>query len=139
MYQVFVYGTLKEGFPNYRFNKGQRISGSFITKHRYPLYIIASDDFCPWLVFDEGQGYCIKGQLFSVSADALQEMDELEQITLENGYRRSELAVISETTGEEQLVFVYGRPLEHLATADIHQVLSDEYTLEHASLYCDDL
>ena len=37
---VFVFGTLKEGFPNFRINKGIRVVGEFVTVQRFPLHLI---------------------------------------------------------------------------------------------------
>ena len=134
MYQVFVFGTLKEGFPNFNINKASRVKGAFLTKKRYPLYLIG-DRYAPWLVLDEGNGHQIRGQVFEVDDVVLADMDELERINQEDGYRRVELTVISEESGEEMTVFVYGKPLEQLHDADIKLELKGEYKLEHARLY----
>jgi gamma-glutamylcyclotransferase (GGCT)/AIG2-like uncharacterized protein YtfP len=39
---VFVFGTLKEGFPNFTVNRGVRVPGSFSTCSAYPLYLVAA-------------------------------------------------------------------------------------------------
>ncbi|WP_285414832.1 hypothetical protein [Variovorax sp. efr-133-TYG-130] len=31
---VFVFGTLKEGFPNFTTNRGKRVAGEFVTVER---------------------------------------------------------------------------------------------------------
>ena len=42
---VFVFGTLKEGFPNFATNRGVRVPGAFTTKYRYPPLCILSSKF----------------------------------------------------------------------------------------------
>ncbi len=41
---VFVFGTLKQGFPNFATNRGCRVSetetGRYRTQQRYPLYLV---------------------------------------------------------------------------------------------------
>jgi gamma-glutamylaminecyclotransferase len=134
MFNIFVYGTLKEGFPNYKTNKGRRINGHFVTINRYPLYLIG-ERFSPWLILKEGEGHNVRGQVFSLSVDALYEMDKLERISEPDGYRRVKLTVVSETTGEEQVVFAYGKPVEQLSDADVRKEINGDYTPEYASLY----
>ena len=134
MYNVFVFGTLKEGFPNFKTNKGSRLAGSFLTKNTYPLYLIG-DRYIPWLVLDEENGYQIKGEVYYVSEAALAEMDELEQISETDGYRRVELDVYCEKTGKGFKGQVYGKTLDQLPDVKIQCELKNEYTLEHAKLY----
>ena len=134
MHQVFVFGTLKEGFPNFKINKGTRLKGTFVTKNRYPLYLIG-ERYSPCLVLDEGSGYNIKGQVFTVDEAALRDMDKLERISESDGYRRVELTVVSEDSGEELVVFAYGKAIEQMDGAQLQSETIDEYTLEHSSLY----
>ena len=134
MYQVFVYGTLKEGFPNYGINKGIRLTGTFITKNRYPLYLVG-DRYSPWLVLDVGSGHHVKGQVFSVDEPTLRDMDKLERITEFDGYRRVELSVVSLDSNEEFIVFTYGKPVNQLNGAQLQSDPLDEYKIEHSSLY----
>lgn len=134
MYQVFIYGTLKEGFPNFRFNKGIRLKGTFVTKNRYPFYLVG-ERYSPWLVLDKGSGKNIKGQVFTVDEPTLNNMDELERIHESDGYQRVELIVISEDSGEELVVFAYGKPKEQMDGAQLQSEPIDEYKLEHSSFY----
>ena len=84
---VFVFGTLKEGFPNFATNKGVRVGGSFITVERYPLYLVG-ERFSPWLIHAAGEGERVVGQVFKVDQVTLKAMDVLERITEPDGYRR---------------------------------------------------
>ena len=134
MHQVFVYGTLKENFPNYNINKGKRLIGDYLTKGRYPLLIVGQR-FTPWLMLDEGNGHHIRGQVFTVSDATLADMDMLESVTHLDGYSRIEMTVISEQSGEELLVFAYGKPLQQLQGVVIQSTLDGEYTVEHSLRY----
>ena len=134
MYKVFVFGTLKEGFPNFKTNKGTRLTGRFVTKNTYPLYLIG-DRYTPWLVLDDENGYQIKGEVYSVSEAVLAELDELEQTSETDGYRRVELDVYCEITDKNFKGQVYGKNLDQMTAVKIQCVLKNEYTLEHAKLY----
>ena len=63
--RVFVYGTLKEGFPNFGTNTGTRIPGLFVTKERYPLYLVGQRH-SPWMINTPGKGTQVIGQVFEV-------------------------------------------------------------------------
>jgi len=134
VHNIFVFGTLKEGFPNFAVNKGKRISGGFFTREKYPLLLVG-ERFSPWLILDEGSGFNVKGQVFCASDDVLLEMDKLERISEADGYRRIELPVISEADESEILVYAYAKSLQQVDAAEIRMELPGEYTLEHASLY----
>ena len=134
MHKIFVYGTLKEGFPNDKINKGSRLEGDYLTKNRYPLYLVGKR-FSPWLMLEKGNGHNVRGQVFTVNDATLAEMDKLERINELDGYRRIELTVISEESDEKLLVFAYGKPVEQLDSAEIQLELNGEYKLEHALLY----
>lgn len=131
---VFVFGTLKEGFPNFHRNQGSRIPGVFKTVESYPLYLVG-ERYSPWLVLAAGEGHPVIGQVFCVDDVALAEMDALERITQRDGYRRLEIEVMNVDTGLKQRVWVYGKPTASLPTADIRVELEGDYLLEHAALY----
>ena len=87
---IFVYGTLKEGFPNFHFNPGRRIPGTYRTRQALPFYVVQlrDEDRAPWLVNQPGQGVQVSGQVFEVDAATLQSMDEFEEVGLPTGYVR---------------------------------------------------
>lgn len=87
---IFVYGTLKEGFPNFHFNPGRRIPGTYRTRQALPFYVVQlrDEDRAPWLVNKPGQGVQVSGQVFEVDAATLQSMDEFEEVGLPTGYVR---------------------------------------------------
>ena len=134
MNPVFVFGTLKQGFPNASTNKGSRVAGEYVTKHRYPLYLVG-ERHSPWLVLNEGEGFQVRGQVFRVDAATLVDMDQLERTHETDGYRRVEMTVISKSTSEEMLVFVYVKTQQQLEAVLVQLGPIAEYELEHASLY----
>ncbi len=134
MYPVFLFGTLKQGFPNSSRNKGSRVPGEFLTKNRYPLYLVG-ERHSPWLMLSKGEGFQVRGQVFMVDEASLGDMDRLERIHEADGYRRVRIPVFSESTNEELLVFVYGKPPQQLEGMLVQLGPIAEYGLEHSSLY----
>lgn len=100
---IFVYGTLKEGFPNFARNPGQRLPGTFRTRQPFPLYVVQllHEDRAPWLVNQPGQGMRVSGQIFEVDDATLRAMDRFEEVGLPSGYARCtlELEPADETGG----------------------------------------
>jgi gamma-glutamylaminecyclotransferase len=134
MKKVFVFGTLKEGFPNFKSNNGVRFRKDFETEEHFPLYLIG-ERCSPWLILNPGNGCRIQGQVFSVTDAALTEMDRLERINEPDGYRRVEIKVICKESGEQFTVYVYGKPKEQLVESEVSYALAGEYSLKHADLY----
>jgi gamma-glutamylaminecyclotransferase len=130
---LFVYGSLKEGFPNFHVNKGRRLAGEFHTLQPYPLYLVAGR--LPCLLPAPGAGLQVQGQLFEVSAEALAQMDTLERVGQPGGYTRS-LIEVQRIDGATALP-----PIEAFVYLQTHAILQSEgthlgplalYTLEHA-------
>lgn len=90
---IFVYGTLKEGFPNHFRNAGRRLAGHFRTRQRFPFYVVQlpNEDRAPWLLNLPGEGHHVVGQVFEVDAAELQAMDAFEEVHLPTGYVRAEV------------------------------------------------
>ncbi|BFM47969.1 gamma-glutamylcyclotransferase family protein [Marinomonas sp. THO17] len=134
MVRVFVYGTLKEGFPNFHLNHGKRLDGDFVTQQSFPLYLIG-ERHSPWLMLSAGLGHPIKGQVFSVSDEILAAMDKLERCDQANGYKRVTVQVMCLQTGNVLEVYMYGKPSILLDIKEIKAELHGEYGQEHARLY----
>lgn len=134
--RVFVFGTLKEGFPNFATNSGTRVPGTFVTLDRYPLYLVG-ERHTPWMLDTPGQGEYVIGQVFDVDAEALERMDVLEQVGEPDGYDRMQINVRSESAqiDTELPVHAYFKHPRNLAGARIMAGPFAEYTLEHAALY----
>src|SRR5262245_57080429 len=133
---VFVFGTLKQGFPNFRVNRGTRVPGEFVTAQRLPLYLVG-ERYSPWLIYAPGQGHHVAGQVFQVGNATLEQMDALERTSESDGYKRLSIEVIAQgaLSGEHLLVFAYLKQPEQFNPANARLGPLAEYTLEHAALY----
>lgn len=93
MHLVFVYGTLKRGFPYFdTAMRAHRFIGRARTRDRYPL-VIAGKWYSPVLIFEPGVGQRVSGELFEVGEAGLAELDDFEGTDSPVGYRRVRLAV----------------------------------------------
>mgnify|MGYP003382340006 CR=1 FL=1 len=115
---IFVYGTLKEGFPNHARNSGWRIPGTFRTRLRYPFYVVRlpNEDRAPWLVNSPGQGCLVTGQVFEVDGATLQAMDVFEEVGLPQGYVRIDLELETDDSPQHVLRTHAYVKLEHQLT-----------------------
>jgi gamma-glutamylaminecyclotransferase len=135
---IFVYGTLKEGFPNFPRNVGRRVPGSFRTTLPFPFYVVQlpNEDRAPWLMNSPGQGHQVSGQVFEVDSANLQAMDAFEEVGLPTGYVRVELEL--EAVGEASMIV-----RAHAYLKQEHQLVEclamegpfEEYTAELAIGY----
>lgn len=135
---VFVYGTLKQGFPNHRLNAGRRRAGIYRTRQRFPLYVVrlANEERAPWLVDLPGEGCHVAGQVFELDAAALQALDAFEETHLPSGYVRAEIEVEAVDVPPDVLTaFAYLRPEHHLAACLVREGPFEEYTPELATGY----
>lgn len=98
---IFVYGTLKEGFPNFAWNPGRRIPGNYRTRQPFPFYVVQLpvEDRAPWLVNQPGQGVPVSGQVFEVDNATLRSMDSFEEVGLPSGYVRLALELVNQEGG----------------------------------------
>lgn len=129
---LFVYGSLKEGFPNAHVNKGRRIAGRYRTVQAHPLYL--ADGVLPCLLANPGRGHQVIGQLFEVSESDLAAMDELERVGQPGGYDRVTIDVELDdgSSSEPMSAFVYVQSVSRLSGAGAHLGPLAEYTAEHA-------
>jgi gamma-glutamylaminecyclotransferase len=129
---LFVYGSLKEGFPNFHVNQGRRLPGEFRTLRPYPLYL--ANGRLPCLLPLAGQGLQVMGQLFEVTADALVRMDALERVGQPGGYARELIEVqrIDDPAAHAVSAFVYMQDPVLLDANGRHIGPLELYTLEHA-------
>jgi gamma-glutamylaminecyclotransferase len=132
---VFVFGTLKQGFPNFATNRGRRLPGQFITRERWPLYLVG-ERHSPWLIDQPGQGEQVAGQVFEVDDAALAAMDALERVAEPDGYRRVMIAVLAAASDAVVLqVFAYLKPAHQLLPGEVRAGPLADYTPDHAALY----
>ena len=96
---MFVYGTLKRGFSNHmRVMQKQGCEGWYryksdaTTAASFPLFV---DDYgIPYLLNRRGTGSPVKGELYDVSEEGLQALDELEGYP--DRYTRMQVSVATE-------------------------------------------
>jgi gamma-glutamylaminecyclotransferase len=136
--RIFVYGTLKEGFPNAHVMQGARLPGRFVTARRMVLIVIG-DDHVPWLIDDGGRGEFVEGEIYEVAPDNMPELDRLESIGEPGGYVRVPIEVRAlEASGSRDDVVtaeVYLQQMQHLGGRRIHEGPLEVYKKEHAARY----
>jgi len=136
---IFVYGTLKEGFANFHVNTGRRIGGVYVTRDRFPLYIVG-DYRIPWLVDRPGDGTHIVGQLFEVDAAGLARMDRLERLG-EPGWYTRRLIDVCEQPGAPDVLRGQLEAQVYFGAADrptlevVHADGLSEFLPSHDALY----
>ena len=128
---LFVYGSLKEGFPNAHVNTGRRLNGSFRTRERLPFYLVGAGHL-PCLVLQPGEGLQVLGQLFEVNATDLAAMDRLERVDDPQGYRRVRIGVEQIDADHRYEAFVYVQQASKLDPAQAMIGPLAEYTLAQA-------
>jgi gamma-glutamylaminecyclotransferase len=130
---LFVYGSLKEGFPNFHVNKGRRRPGDFQTVDALPLYLFRGR--LPCLLPQPGKGLKVRGQLFEVDATALGAMDVLERVGEAGGYARQRIQVAQAGDEPAQAIEaeVYMQSPELLDQPGAHVGPLAEYTAKNAS------
>jgi gamma-glutamylaminecyclotransferase len=131
---VFVFGTLKEGFPNFATNRGTRLPGEFRTRASYPLYLVG-ERHSPWLIEEPGKGLRVTGQIFRVDAETLAEMDALERVSEPDGYRRKLLELDGADSSSVVSAYAYLKAPEQLVPSEVRAGPLGKYTDEHASMY----
>lgn len=143
---MFVYGSLKAGFPNHGLLQGaQRVPGRFRTARPYPLLLAAGR--LPCLLDEPGHGLPVQGEVYQVDAPTLQALDRLERLGEPGGYRRVQVPVLplADTSDDAG-----GRPPGDAASGPVHRMCQayvqdravlqgpgdvgplEVYTLEHA-------
>ncbi len=131
---VFVFGTLKQGFPNHHTIAQQTLLGEYETEQPYPLYLVG-ERHSPWMLDQPGEGMKVRGQVFKVDEQCLATLDELERIHARDGYRRQEIKVSSQQGSVKLTVYAYLKPAHQLNKKAIRCGPINEYLLEHASQY----
>ena len=129
---LFVYGSLKQGFPNFPVNQGRRVAGDFKTLLRHPFFLIRGQ--LPCLLPADGSGFQVLGQRFDVTASDLAAMDRLERVGEPGGYRRVEIDVLAaaDPAGPALRAQAYLQDPALLAQPGQHIGLIEVYMLSHA-------
>ncbi len=113
---VFVYGTLKRGFPNYPgYMRAAEFVGTCTTVEKYPL-VLGGERWVPCLIDRPGEGAAVAGELFRVDDEGLRRLDGLEAVGRPGGYVRRRIAVRRTDGGPPDTIeaFVYLMPPENV-------------------------
>lgn len=124
MHRVFVYGTLKRGFPNHGYMTGATFVAEARTVDAYPL-VVGGMWFTPYLMPEKGDGHQVKGEIWDVPEHMMPALDELESVHLPNGYRRQVIPVVLDGSGDRTEAWAYFRERRHIAL--IHTDVLDDY------------
>lgn len=129
---LFVYGSLKEGYPNAHVNQGIRIPGHYRTAQAHPFYLAHGS--MPCLLPATGQGFKVLGELYRVSEADLAAMDVLEEVGLPGGYNRVVIDIepCEGTIAAPISAWVYLQDPALIAAPGQHIGPLDFYTHEHA-------
>ena len=128
---LFVYGSLKQGFPNAHVNTGRRVGGEFRTRQPLPFYLVGPGHL-PCLVLQPGHGLQVLGQLFEVSAADLAAMDRLERVGEPQGYSRVRIEVQQVDDGRVFEADVYVQQASRLDPSNALVGPLAEYTRAHS-------
>lgn len=136
MLQLFVYGSLKRGFPNEHVNTGRRIEGKYRTRERYPMYLLGEGEV-PCILSPPGSGYQVVGELYEVNEDDLARMDRLERIGEPQGYERIVVAVerFDSASIEQDMALVYLKQEPAIPPGTPRIGPLAEYKQEHAARF----
>lgn len=110
-HRVFVYGTLKRGFPNHdRVMTMADYLGRYRTFFAYPL-VVAGVWFSPYLIDEPGMGHCVTGELYCVDDEGLAQLDAFEGLPGAEGNRRVSISVheLEHSNTEEVWTYVKDR------------------------------
>jgi len=124
MHKLFVFGTLKQGFPLHEQGiRGAEYLGAYRTVERYPM-LVAGRWFAPMMLNQPGVGLMVKGELYEVDDARLAAIDLLESIGKPGNLRVS--VEVKRIGGDEACsAFVYAKSPE-LATP-AHTGYLDDY------------
>lgn len=132
---VFVYGTLKKGFPHHaRYLGTARWIGDFKTLRPFPL-VLNGERCSPCLVDAPGAGKRVRGEVYEVSPEVLAALDRLERTGATDGYRRRSIVAVplDDRMTKRLTVYAYLKS-PHLVDAPQSADLS-EYTRELGASY----
>lgn len=126
MKNIFVYGTLKRGFPNYSQERLGRFYMSRCKTVNCYLLVIADEYYVPVLLLDgkDMTAEQISGELYQVDQKTLSWLDQLEGIGQAKGYKRIEIEILTDR-GEVKIAEAYMKDKKDLDT--IHSILSTHY------------
>lgn len=122
-HRVFVFGTLKRGFPNHEdLGLSACFVGEATTVEPYPLYV-AGRWYSPIVIDEPGRGHPVRGEVYAVDDKLLGRLDDLEYVGQPGGYRRIEIEV--DRRGMRERTFTYVKDRNDLDV--IHTEVEGDY------------
>lgn len=124
MHKLFVFGTLKRGFPLHeRSMRGATFLGRYRTVDRMPMRV-AGPWFAPMMLDRPGEGFQVRGELYEVDDERLGALDHLESVGRPGNFRKL-IHVEPLGDGEACEAFVFVKALELMAP--IHSGMLEDY------------
>jgi gamma-glutamylaminecyclotransferase len=124
MKRLFVFGTLKAGFPLHsRALSNAAYKGSYKTTERFPMFV-AGNWFAPMMMNEPGTGHHVFGELYDVEDWRLNLIDEMESIG-RPGNLRVTISVEPISGGISRLAMVYMKSRE--LAVPVHTQCLKEY------------
>jgi gamma-glutamylaminecyclotransferase len=124
MIMIFVFGTLKRGFPLHSpALDGARYLGVSRTVERWPM-LVAGKWFAPMMLPQQGRGVRVEGELYAVTRPQLDAIDRIESVGKPGNLRRS-IVVGPKNGGLRTKAFVYMNSAALALPA--HSALLSEY------------
>lgn len=105
---VFVYGTLKRGGSNHHYLAAQKFVGEARTKPGFRLYELNG---YPGMIAVAADREGVTGEVWSVDASALQQLDALEGVD-EGLYRRESVPLLAPFADRTVDAYLYARSVE---------------------------
>ncbi len=125
---VFVYGTLKRGFPYHESGlKGAHFVGRCRTREAYPL-VVGGRWFSPILLAEPGVGRRVIGEVYEADDAKLAELDALEGAHQPTGYDRARVTVEPVDGGAAFEAWSYFKDRANVDV--IHADVLEEYALD---------
>ena len=135
LHLVFVYGTLKKGFPNYvRYMTSAAFLGRYQTMEKYPL-VLFGRRHVPGMLDRPGDGHHVEGEVYEVNDECLESIDVLEGIHKPDGYRRRTISVTSMDKAEPDQTQAYAYLLNPQLVKDIRSSHLPFYDKQAAARY----
>lgn len=124
LHRVFVYGTLKTGFPNSHLLRNAHYKGHFRTCTKYPL-VVGGEFYSPYLLNWPGEGANVRGEVYEVDDFMLGNLDELERVGV--NYTRKSVKVFDKNEDDAIEVYAYLKCnyTRELLEAERHQEYND--------------
>jgi gamma-glutamylaminecyclotransferase len=135
IHRLFVYGTLKKGFPNHdNYMESARRLGKYQTIEKYPL-VLCGARYVPCMINRPGKGHHVEGELYEVDDECLNRIDALERIHHPDGYRPTVIRVSLSESGSQDITeaLAYLMPPDQVADRRSNELKA--YELDAARKY----